>query len=154
MKKIDEIMRKLGSLHTMLKHIELVTTDKAVELEQALNRAACERDTFMEQRDVMLAERNSLLAENEKLRAENHALEGRLRHLLQSETIRLFDEMGGRFYKRDIALLDDYGVHRRIVEQERAVLDKTCKTCRDKDCDILFEPCASCHHCEKWEPKA
>lgn len=109
MKKIDEIMRKLNSLHTMLKHIEIVTTDKAVKLEQALTCLESQLHVKQAVVEQLTEERDELRAENEELRRNIHIHEGRLRHLLQSETIRLFDETDGRGdYVRDIKRLDAY----------------------------------------------
>lgn len=106
MKKIDEIMRKLGSLHTMLKHIEIVTTEKAVKLEQALASSEEQVQHLRAIVDDLAKERNALLS--------------RLRRLLQSETIRLFDEKDGRgYYVRDIKRLDIYGIHKKIREHEK-----------------------------------
>lgn len=52
------------------------------------------------------------------------ALEKRLRHLLTSETVRLFDEVEPKtgHYKRNIRRLDTYGVHYKILASERARL--------------------------------
>lgn len=49
------------------------------------------------------------------------ALEARLRHLLKSKTIRLFDEVDPNTgeYKRNIRRLDTYGVNYKILEYER-----------------------------------
>jgi hypothetical protein len=53
---------------------------------------------------------------------ENQKLLARLRHLLQSETVRLFDEVNPRTqkYMRNIRRLDTYGLQYKILEYERA----------------------------------
>jgi hypothetical protein len=119
MKKIDKIMCKLSDLHTMLKHIESVTTDKAVKLEQALVCVESQLKVKQSLIDTIVKERNELRAENEALRNDSHILEGRLRHLLQSATVRLFDEkdLSGDYVK-DIKRLDTYGVHYKMREYE------------------------------------
>lgn len=119
MKKIDEIMRKLGSLHTMLKHIEIVTTEKAVKLEQALICVESQLDVKSKVIQQLEEERDALRAENEALRHDSHLHDARLRHLLQSETIQLFDERDrSGNYVRSIKSLDTYGVHYKLRKHE------------------------------------
>ena len=56
----------------------------------------------------------------EELKAEIASLEARLKHLLTSKTISLFDEKDPRTgeYLREIWRLDSYGTHQRIREHE------------------------------------
>lgn len=60
------------------------------------------------------------LSESE-MRHENERLRKRLQHLLQSETIRLFDEVipGTGEYKRDIRRLDTYGLKYKLLQAEK-----------------------------------
>lgn len=83
MRKHDEIMIGLDSLSRKIGNLERLASDKAVKLEQALNRAESQRDTLKYQRDTIMDERDALRAENERLKREVHALEGRLRQQLQ-----------------------------------------------------------------------
>lgn len=57
----------------------------------------------------------------EQLEEHIERLERRLKHLLQSKTIQLFDEVDPRTgdYKRNIKRLDTYGVHYKVMEYER-----------------------------------
>lgn len=119
MKKIDKIMCKLSDLHTMLKRIESVTTDKAVKLEQALVCVESQLKVKQALIEQLTKERNELRTENEALRDDFHRYDGRLRHLLQSKTIQLFDEVDhSGDYVRDIKRLDTYGVNYKIREYE------------------------------------
>ena len=56
----------------------------------------------------------------EELKAEIASLEARLKHLLTSKTISLFDEKDPQTgeYLREIWRLDSYGTHQRIREHE------------------------------------
>ncbi len=60
------------------------------------------------------------LSENE-MRQENERLRKRLNHLLQSETIKLFNETipGTGEYKRDIRRLDTYGLKYKLLQAEK-----------------------------------
>jgi regulator of replication initiation timing len=83
MKKHDEIMIGLDTLSRKIGILEKLASDKAVKLEQELNRVENQKDAFLKQRDAALEELEELRTENEKLKRELHALEGRLRQQLQ-----------------------------------------------------------------------
>lgn len=59
--------------------------------------------------------------ENTYLRETVEEYEKRLRHLLRSKTIQLFDEWDPQKedYKRDIRRLDTYGVDKKVLEYDR-----------------------------------
>jgi hypothetical protein len=59
--------------------------------------------------------------ENTYLRETVEEYEKRLRHLLRSKTIQLFDEWDPQAedYKRDIRRLDTYGVDKKVLEYDR-----------------------------------
>ena len=142
MRKHDEIMIGLDSLSRKISNLEKLASDKAVKLEQALNRAESQRDTFKHQRDAALAELEELRTENEELKRELHALDGRLRHLFQSKTLQLFDEknrQGG--YKYDIKLLD---IHNTLFQ---------CLSCKHEKIAVGLAPCITCKDHNNWELK-
>ena len=144
MRKHDEIMIGLDTLSRKIGILEKLASDKAVKLEQALRLAEKQRDTFKHQRDTIMDERDARRAENEELRRELHALDGRLRHLLQSKTIQLFDEVEHPLrqqYRLDIKILDDCCTLRH------------CVTCKYKGVDDLFPPCSNCAAFGNWESK-
>lgn len=119
MKKLDIILRMIKSMSSQLEHLDIVATDKAVKLEQALVCVESQLDVKSKVIQQLEEERNELRAVNERLRRDLHALDGRLRHLLQSKTISLFDQVDGLGnYKRNIKRLDTYGVHYKIKEYE------------------------------------
>lgn len=119
MKKLDIILRMIKSMSSQLEHLDIVATDKAVKLEQALVCVESQLDVKSKVIQQLEEERDALRAENEALRREVHVLEGRLRHLLQSKTIQLFDEKDhSGNYVRDIKRLDTYGVHYKMREWE------------------------------------
>lgn len=143
--KYYKIMDELATLRFKFDKLERLASDTAVNLEQALNRAESQRDAFKHQRDTIMEERDALRSENERLRNELHALDGRLRHLLQSKTIQLFDEkdrQGG--YRYDIKILDACATVRH------------CITCKHLDEPKDVRPCPQCSMYPKysnWEPK-
>ena len=59
-------------------------------------------------------------SEDTTIREERDLLEARLRHLLESETIRMFDEKDPRThaYKRDISRLDSFNLPEILREYE------------------------------------
>jgi FtsZ-binding cell division protein ZapB len=139
MRKHDEIMISLDTLSRKIGILEKLASDKAVKLEQALNRAESQRDTFKHQRDTIMDERDALRTENERLKREAHALGGRLRHLLQSKTIERFDER------------DHTGGYKYNIKDIDAVI--TCCTCRYENKDITSAPCKACGPFTEWVPK-
>lgn len=143
MRKHDEIMIGLDTLSRKIGILEKLASDKAVKLEQALNRAESQRDTFKHQRDTIMDERDALRTENEELRRELHALEGRLRHLLQSKTIQLLNESDGKGgYKYDIKTLDALSSFFQ------------CSTCEHYENLVVgLAPCRTCRDYSNWEPK-
>lgn len=143
MRKHDEIMDELATLRFKLGNLERLASDKAVKLEQALNCAEHQRDSFLKQRDALLEERDVLRTENERLRSELHALDGRLRHLLQSKTIQLLDESDGKGgYKYDIKTLDALSSFFQ------------CSTCEHYENLVVgLAPCRTCRDYSNWEPK-
>ena len=100
MKKYDEIIGKLNYVLRKLSTIEAVSCGKAAALERALGRVEKERDELIEERD-------KLRAENQRLDHSVYTYFHRLQHLLQSQTISLFDEKDSEGnYVRDIKRLD------------------------------------------------
>lgn len=63
----------------------------------------------------------SIKEENILLRKTVEEYENRLRHLLRSKTIQLFDEWDPqkKDYKRDIRRLDTYGIDKKVLEHDR-----------------------------------
>ncbi len=142
MKKHDEITVRLDLMDKRLRNIEWLACDKAVKLEQGLNRVENQKNAILKQRDAALEELEELRTENEKLKRELHALDGRLRHLLQSKTIQLFDEkdrQGG--YRYDIKILD---AHNTFFQ---------CRSCKHKNIAVGLAPCITCRNHNNWEPK-
>lgn len=75
------------------------------------------------------------IKESEQMRIERDVLERRLKHLLQSETIRQFDAISPRNgdYERDISDLDEMMKSSAQKEAAEAIFAKIAKNCEKDD---------------------
>lgn len=119
----ETIQIQLDCIRNNQKFIHEVILGKAAKLEQANECIESQLRLKQAVLEQITEERDALRKENKSLEQERDALELRLRHLLRSETVRLFDELNekGR-HRRDIGKLDTYGVHNKIKEQELAAI--------------------------------
>lgn len=89
-------------------------------------------DAFKEQMSAVIAEKNDICRKVVDIENERMYLEKRLKHLLQSETIRQFDAISSRNgdYERDISDLDEMmknSVQKRAAEAIFAQIAKNCE---------------------------
>lgn len=90
-------------------------------------------DEFAERLKDEQAKVNNYIKESEQMRIERDALERRLKHLLQSETIRQFDAISPRSgdYERDISDLDEMMKSSAQKEAAEAIFAKIVKNCEN-----------------------
>lgn len=91
-------------------------------------------DEFAERLKDEQAKVNNYIKESEQMRIERDALERRLKHLLQSETIRQFDAISPRDgdYERDITELDEMIKGSAQKEAIDALFKKIAKNCENE----------------------
>ena len=92
-------------------------------------------DEFAERLKDEQAKVNNYIKESERMRIERDALERRLKHILQSETIRQFDAIltRGGDYERDISDLDEMMKSSAQKEAAEAIFAKIAKNCENDD---------------------
>lgn len=92
-------------------------------------------DAFDEQMKAIIAEKSDICRKVVDIENERMYLEKRLKHLLQSETIRKFDEISPRSgdYERDISDLDEMMKSSAQKEAAEAIFAKIAKNCENGD---------------------
>lgn len=92
-------------------------------------------DAFKEQMSAVIAEKNDICRKVVDIENERMYLEKRLKHLLQSETIRQFDAFSPRNgdYERDISDLDEMMKSSDQKRAAEAIFAKIAKNCEKDD---------------------
>lgn len=136
-KKFDEIMEKVKTAVTKCGRCDECPygseNDKCPkqlhkDVEVLLN-------AFKEQMQAVIAEKSDICRKVADIENERMYLEKRLKHLLQSETIRQFDAIltRGGAYERDISDLDEMMKSSAQKEAAEAIFAKIAKNCENDD---------------------
>lgn len=136
-KKFDEIKEKIKAAMSVCNRCDECPYDKEVDgCPRNLHRDVKTLvDGFDEQIQAVIAEKNDICRKVVDIENERMYLEKRLKHLLQSETIRQFDAISPRNgdYERDISDLDEMMKSSAQKEAAEAIFAKIARICENGD---------------------
>lgn len=134
-KRFNELMEKVKTAMSVCNRCDECPYDKEVDgCPRNLHRDVKTLvDAFDEQMQAIIAEKNDICRKVVDIENERMYLEKRLKHLLQSETIRQFDQISPRNgdYERDISDLDEMMKSSAQKEAAEAIFAKIVKNCEN-----------------------